>query len=587
MIRFFKAALGLAALAGSCLLPAQAAGANTLHVLLTASEAGLDPALASDLSSLSLLENIFDPMLRYDYLARPVVLRPNTLRAMPRIDNQGKTYLFQIQPGTFFTPDPAFHGMPREVTAQDYVYSLKRLYDPGLKSPWLFLFDGKIVGDAALQAPARFSYDTEIAGLRAQDRYTLRIELKAADPNFLFYFAMPATGVVAREVAEAYPGQLGNHPVGSGPFLVEQWQHSAHLVLLANPDFRSTVFHADAASAAAAPALAAQLEGRRLPLLQRIDIRIVEPPQARVLGFLQGQFDYLEQVPETLIEMLETAGALKPELRQRGIVLSRFSVLQTYYLWLNMADPVLGGYTPQQVALRRAIALSYNAETDIGLLKNGLALAAQSPLPPGVEGYDAAYRSPVGYDPVLARALLDRFGYRMQADGWRSRPNGQPLTLVMHTETGAAARLRDELWLKNLTAIGLHIVFKSDKKSEIIKASRLGMVQMNETNWIADFPAGDNFLQLLYGPNSGRANYARFNLPAYNSRYEAARLLPDGPPRRALYGEMAQLIHAYTPWVLLTHPVAIDVRQPWLKNYLRHPVELTAWRYLELDASPH
>ncbi|HEV7817308.1 MAG TPA: ABC transporter substrate-binding protein, partial [Janthinobacterium sp.] len=208
---------------------------------------------------------------------------------------------------------------------------------------------------------------------------------------------------------------------------------------------------------------------------------------------------------------------------------------------------------------------------------------AQSPLPPNVLGYDPDYRSPVAYDPALARALLDRFGYRLQKDGFRSRPDGTPLTLTMYTEASTMGRLRDELWRKNLTAIGLRVVFKSDKKTEIIKASRLGKVQMFETNWIADFPDGDNFFQLLYGPNSGRANYANFNLPAYNKLYEEARLLPDSPRRQALYRDMSQLIQAYNPWVLLTHPISADVRQPWLKNYKRHPVEFTNWRYLDLD----
>lgn len=566
----------------------QAARAGkTLHLFLSTSETGLDPAVASDLASLNLMENVFDPLLRYDYLARPLKLQGNTARGLPKIDDGGLTYTFQIQPGVFFTPDPAFKGQRREVTAQDYVYSLTRLYDPALKSPWLFLLEDKLVGDAVLKN--NFSYDTPIAGLQALDKYTLRIRLNGVDPNFLFYLAMPATGVVAREVAEAYkaPGQIGNHPVGTGPFMITEWKRSDKIVLQANPDFRSTVFHADAAAVAAlAPAdqaIARSLEGKKLPLVERIEVRIVEEYQSRMLGFLKGEFDYLEQVPESLTDMVLVNGRLKPELAAKGITLERFPVLQTYYMWMNMDDPVLGGYSKPKLALRRAIALGYNSREDIALLKKGLALPAQTPLPPNVLGYDKNYRSPVSYDPVLARALLDRFGYKTGADGFRTQPDGQPLTLTMHTEPSTVGRLRDELWRRNLNAIGLRVEFKSDKKTEIIKASRLGKVQMFETNWIADFPDGDNFMQLLYGPNSGRANYARFNLPDYNKRYEEARLLSDTPRRRSLYFDMSQLIHAYTPWVLLTHPVSADLQQPWLKNYRRHPVEFTSWRYLDVD----
>ena len=567
-------------------LPASAAPVQeqkVLHMFLSTSETGLDPAAASDIATLSLLENLFDPLLRYDYLARPVQLRPNTATAMPEISPDKRTYTFKIRPGIYFTPDPAFKGAKREVTAQDYVYSLKRLYDPTLKSPWSYMFDGKIEGDEALKK--QFSYDTPIAGLLALDRTTLRIRLKEPDNNFLFYMATPASGVVAREVIEAYPGQAGNHPVGTGPFMIGEWKRSDRIVLLANP-YSSAVFDATPGKDPEDQQIAAALKGKRLPLVDRVEVKIAEEFQGRMLGFLNGEYDYLEQVPESMTDMVIRDGRLKPELVKRGMQLSRFPVLQTYYMWMNMNDPQLGGYSADRIALRRAISLAYNNAEDVALLKKGFAIKAESPLPPNVLGYDPAYRSPVPYDPALANALLDRHGYgQRDEEGFRRGPDGKPFTLTMHSEATVGGRLRDELWRKCLNSIGLRVVFKSDKKTEIIKASRLGKVTMFESNWIADFPDGDNFYQLLYGPNAGRANYARFNLPAYNSRYEQARVLADGPDRQQLYFEMNQLIHAYNPWVPLTHAVSADIRHPWLKNYKRHPVEFTSWRYLDLDVA--
>ena len=564
--------------------PAQAAPAaagKVLHMFLSTSETGLDPAVASDIASLSLLENLFDPLLRYDYLARPVRLQANTTVGMPTVSDGGLTYTFTIRPGIFFTPDPAFKGARREVTAADYVYSLTRLYDPMLKSPWLSLFEGKIAGDKALRD--KFSYDTPIEGLKAVDRYTLRIRLSAPDNNFLFYLATPSTGVVAREVIEAYPGQTGNHPVGSGPFMIGEWKHSDKIVLVANPASQA-VFHATPGADPADQAIARALEGKRLPLVDKVEVKIAEEFQGRMLGFLGGDYDYLEQVPESMTDMVIADGKLKPALVAKGMELTRFPVMQTYYMWMNMDDPVVGGYGREKVALRRAISLGYDSAEDISLLKKGFAIKAQSPLPPNVLGYDPAYRSPVPYDPALANALLDRFGYRQRdPDGFRRTPANGPLTLVMHSEATTGGRLRDELWRKNLNAIGLRVSFTTDKKTEIIKASRLGKVMMFESNWIADFPDGDNFYQLLYGPNAGRANYARFNLPAYNERYEKARTLADSPQRQQLYFEMNQLIHAYNPWVPLSHVISADIRQPWLKNYKRHPVEFTNWRYLDVD----
>ncbi|THC43554.1 ABC transporter substrate-binding protein [Massilia sp. Mn16-1_5] len=573
----------------TCTLPAGAApaapvkGEKVLHLFLSTSETGLDPAAASDIATLSLLENLFDPLLRYDYLARPVKLRPNTATSMPEVSADGRTYTFRIRPGIYFTPDPAFKGIKREMTAQDYVYSLTRLYDPSLKSPWSYMFDGKLEGDEALKN--RFSYDTAIPGLRALDKYTLRIRLKEPDNNFLFYMATPASGVVAREVIEAYPGQAGNHPIGTGPFMLGDWKRSDRIVLLANP-YSTAVFSATPGKDPEDQAIAAALNGKRLPRVDRVEVKIAEEFQGRMLGFLNSEYDYLEQVPESMTEMVIRDGQLKPELQARGMRLSRFPVLQTYYMWMNMNDPVLGGYSKDRIALRRAIALAYNSAEDIALLKKGFAIKAESPLPPNVLGYDPGYRSPIPYDPALANALLDRHGYGKRDDeGFRRTPDGKPLTLTMHSEATVGGRLRDELWRKCLNSIGLRVVFKSDKKTEIIKASRLGKVTMFESNWIADFPDGDNFYQLLYGPNAGRANYARFNLPAYNSRYEQARQLNDGPARQQLYFEMNQLIHAYNPWVPLTHAVSADIRHSWLKNYKRHPVEFTSWRYLDVDVA--
>lgn len=563
-----------------CLPAAAQAAPKVVHAFLSTSETGLDPAVASDIATLCLLENLFDPLLRYDYLARPLKLQGNTAKAVPQAGDQGRTYTLELRPGIYFTPDPAFKGKPREVTAADYVYSLKRLYDPQIKSPWLFLFEGKIEGDAAFKQ--QFSYERELPGLRATGRYTLQFRLTAPDPNFLLYLATPASAVVAREVIEAYPGQAGNHPVGSGPFMIGEWKRSDRIVLVANPASTAR-FHSEPTDPADR-ALAAALEGKRLPLVDRIDVRIAEEFQGRMLGFLSGDYDYIEQVPEAMTDMVVRKGALKDELANKGIRMQRFPVLQTYYMWMNMEDPVLGGYGKDKVALRRAIALAYNSAEDLGLLKRGFALRAESPLPPNVFGYDPAYRSPVGYDPALANALLDRFGYgQRDGDGFRRDPSGKPLTLVMHSEATPGGRLRDELWRKSINSIGLRIEFKTDKKTEIIKASRLGKVQMFENNWIADFPDGDNFYQLLYGPNSGRANYARFKLAAYDERYERTRQMGDSPERQRLYTEMNQLIHAYNPWVPLHHPISVDLQQAWLKNYRRHPVELTSWRYLDVD----
>lgn len=556
---------------------------KVLRVLLTSPESTFDPAIASDINTISINENLFEPMLRYDYLARPLQMRPNTLQAMPEVSADGKTYTLKLRPGIYFHDDPVFGGKPRELVAEDYRYSLQRLYDARLKSPWLFLLDGKILGEAALKNPKAGEDPAliSIPGIQVLDKYSLRIKLQEADPNFLYVLGTVATSALAREVVEHYAAEAGNHPVGTGPFRLGHWQRSFKIELLANPRYQRQF--QDQGQDEKSRAIAAALKDKRLPLLDKVEVKVVEEQQARVLGFLNREFDYLEQVPPPLSGMLLEQGKLKPELASRGVQLSLFPTLQIYYVWMNLQDPVIGGYSKEKIALRRAIALSYDAAADIALQERGLAIRAHSPLPPQVNGYDEHYRSPVNFNLQLANALLDKFGYKKGPDNYRRLPDGSELHLQMHSKANTDGRIRDEVWRKSLEAIGLKISFKSDKHSEILRAARLGKAQMAEADWIADFPDADNFFQLLYSGNIGRANYARFSLKEFDRLYLLARASHDQIERQKLYSKMAQILHAYNPWVLRIHPLSADVQWPWLKNYMRHPVDFTSWRYLDID----
>ncbi len=584
-IRQFLAAVLLLPLLFFYLQEVQAA--KVLNVLITNPESSFDPALASDIGTMSINENLFEPMLRYDYLARPVRLQPNTLSAMPEVSADGLTYTFRLQKGIRFTMDAAFAGKERELTAEDYAYSLRRLYDPVLKSPWLFLLEGKLQGDERLLAAVRqqpdAAYQMAIPGIEVVDRYTLKLRLKQPDPGFLLTLATPATAAVAREVVEMYGSQAGNHPVGTGPFKLGSWKRSFRIELVASPSYRRPVFVTETAKDEDARRVQQSLKGKTYPLVDVVNVLVLEEQQARVLAFLNRELDILEQVPPPLSEMVLQNGQLKPQLVQQGIRLFWFTPLQTYYVWMNMDDPVIGGYTREKIALRRAIALSYDADSDIRLIEKGLAIPAQTPLPPNVLGYDQQWKSPVRHHLAMANALLDRYGYRRGQDGYRSLPDGTPLELVMHSLANATGKLREEVWRRHMETIGVRIRFVSDKHGEILKAARLGKVQMTEANWVGDFPDGENFYQLLYGPNAGKANYSRFNLPEFNQLFEQSRRLADGPERKKLYSRMAYLMHAYNPWVLRTHPLSADLVQPRVQNYLRHPVEFTNWRYLDIQ----
>jgi ABC-type transport system substrate-binding protein len=584
--------LCVGALIAAALLPCAALAADARKVLRVAfsiSETSFDPAFASDAASDSIIANIFDTMLDYDYLVRPVKLVPRALEAMPTIEDGGRTYLCHVRKGIYFAPDAAFKGQRRELTAGDFVYGMKRLLDPAVRSPWVFLLDGKVVGAheaiAKAEKAGRFDYDAPIAGLELVDRYTLRIRLVQPDLRFAYTLAIQNVAAQAREVVEAYGADIGAHPVGSGPYKLGDYRRNTRIVLDANPDYRATTYEPAGPVPAKSLPVAAALKGRKLPLPDRIEVNIIEENQARLLAFLDRQVDLLEIVPiDFTDQVLDANGKLLPALAARGIVHDVLLRPNSWWNYFNMEDPVLGGYTPDRIALRRAISMAYDNETGIRVLQKGRATPANGPIPPDIAGYDPALRTQAQlYDPAAARALLDRFGYKdRDGDGYREMPDGKPLVVERWSSPTSLQRQGDELWKKNMDAIGVRMVFKKDRIAELRKMARLGKIPMRPDGWNADYPDAENFMQLLYGP-SGPENQSRFNLPEFNQLYEKARTLPDGPERTKLFDRMTELVVAYAPYRMTYHLLEDNVRHPWVGTYVPHPIRSETWQYLDVD----
>jgi ABC-type transport system substrate-binding protein len=581
----------LALAATSLALGAVAAdSAKVLRVAFQNAESTFDPALFQDTYSSMVAENILDSMLRYDYLARPAKLVPNTLAAMPEISADGMTLTFRLQPGILFAPDAAFKGKPRELVASDYAYSIERFFDPRVKSPNLYLLEGKIVGlDAAgerARADGRFDYDARVPGLEVPDRYTLRVRLTRPDFTFPHLMAIAQFGAVAREVVEYYGDDLGAHPVGTGPFRLAHWRRAHKIVLEANPGFRATTLRTDDAAPEDAQ-IVRDVGGRALPLVGRVEIFVIEENQPRWLAFLNGEHDMLQWVPPEFINTVAPGGRLAPYLAKRGVRMVQEVQPRTAYTYFNLEDPVVGGYEPEHVALRRAISLAYNQPEEIRVLRRNQAIAAQSPIPPGVSGYDPALRSPtVEYSPAKAKALLDMFGYvDRDGDGYRERPDGSPLAIELASRTDSESRTYDELWKRSMDEVGIRIAFHKSRWPDLLKESLANKLQMWTLSWMAQFPDGDNFMGMFYGPNSGKSNDARFRLAGYDRLYEASRVMPDSPERSHLYQEMTKLILAYAPWVLHVHHQSTHLVNPWVKGYKKHPFVSTQWRWVDVDVA--
>ena len=586
-------AAALSVLPGALVASDAPAGARpkTFRWAFVAAETGFDPAQISDLYSNYDVSNVFEPPLQYDYLARPAKIRPRTAEAMPQISADYQTITVRIRPGIVFQDDPAFNGKPRELTAHDYVYSLKRVADPRWKSPsWGTIEPTKVLGLAearqAAQSNGRFDYDAEIEGVRALDRYTFQIRL--AEPSPRFYENLTDArifGAVAREVVEAHPDDIMAHPVGTGPFRLAQWKRSSRIVLERNPTFREELFDAEPPpDDVAGQALLKRLKGRRLPMIDRVELSIIEESQPRWLAFLNGEQDAVN-VPTEFLGLAAPGGKIAPSLEKQGIELERMlnpDIVATYF---SMDDPVVGGYAPEKIALRRAIALGYNTDEEIRLIRKGSMKVAQSHVPPLTSGYDESFVSEMGeFDRVRARALLDTYGYvDRDGDGWREQPDGSPLTIRFATQTSQLDRAFNEMWKRQLDAIGIRVVFEVNQWPENMKNARVGKLPVWSLGWSATVVDSDSFLALGWSKGFGSTNFARFVNAAYDDLYDMQRQMPDGPERNAVIREMKRLMIVYMPYKLHGHRYVNDVTQPWLIGYRRHPFARDFFKYLDID----
>jgi len=562
---------------------------KVLRIAFPVAETGFDPARVSDLYSNIVNEAIFERLLTYDYLARPAKLVPMTAESMPEVLDGGRTYVLHLKRGIYFAADPAFKGKPRELTAEDYVYSFKRFADPANRAPYGFMIQDRIEGldDAIEQAKktGRFDYDATIPGMIALDKYTLRFKLTKVDYLFPYTLAHVPFGAVAREVVEAYGNDIQAHPVGTGPYVLKEWRRAAKIVLEANPNYRKVTWNFAPGNDAWDKNVAAAMEGKTIPQIGRVEISVIEESQSRWLAFQRRELDYLA-VPATFIDQaLDAQNELKPEWAKQGVTLFRAIDPSVTYTFFNFRDPVVGGFSKEKIALRRAIIMGYDIDQDIRVIARNQEVQAQMPIPYGVVGFDPNYRNVNQYDPVLANELLDHFGYAKGADGYRTLPDGKPLTLHQATGTAAIDREYSELWKRSMDRIGIRMVFEPGKFADTLKAAKACHVMMWQAAWTADYPDGDNFMQLLYGPNTGESNNGCYESKAYDALYAKSLTLPtDSEERNHLFIDMSRQIEVDGAWLVQTSPIRNQLIRPWVKGYKKHPILQAEFVYMDMDS---
>lgn len=522
----------------------------------------LDPVQAQSVGASRAVALVYETLLEYDYAARPYRLRGCLAADLPEVSDNGLTLTFHLRPGILFGPDPCFgtnaDGRPksRELTANDVLYSLKRVADAKVGAGSWWILKGRIEGlDAfhAASAEADADYDAPVTGLQAPDKRTVRLRLTHPVPQLLWCLAMPPTAVVPREAVEFYGlEEFGQREVGTGPFRLVSWRRNYRMSFERRPG-RDTTRDATPDLGDAAGCVP----------VERIEWPVMDDASTRWMAFLSGALDMEGNIPrDNLDSVLAPDGTLRPDLAHRGIRLLRQSGMDTFYIGLNMDDPVLG---PNK-ALRQAL----NAAFDFAAwaaVNPGKGTPCVGPVPANVEGrLDAPF--PYAHNEEKAKALLAEAGYPNGIDP----ATGRRLTLTLDLgQTDQETRESAELMASFFDRIGIVLEPRFNNWPAFLTKVRNRQAQMFQVGWIADYPDAENFLQLFYGPNASpscnRVNYVN---PAFDALYEEASRTLDADARHALYRRMQEIIREDCPWVFLYHRTETLLVHDRVRNFRPH-----------------
>jgi len=559
----------------NCSTKKQITNENVIRLPLPTEIKGFDPAYAEDLYSHTVMAQIYETLMQYSYLERPYKVETSLAEKMPEISPDGLTYTFKIKKGVYFQNDPCFKEK-RELTADDFVYSFKRIADVQTRSTGWWIFDKRIVGLNEFREKTKtgeIDYDkTDVPGLKALDRYTLQIKLTQPYPQFLYVLTMMYTAAVPKEAVKYYKDEFLNHPVGTGPYKLVKWVRNSIIVLERNPDFRDEYYPTKGEPTDEKLGLLDDA-GKKIPFIDRIEFIIFLEDQPMWLNFLKGNIDRSGIPKDNYSSAITPSKELVPELKEKGITLWKTPMLDVTYIGFNMEDPILG----KNKKLRQAISLSHNVERVIELFYNGRAIPAHTPIPPGLDGYDPDFKNPYQkYDPEKAKKLLAEAGF----------PEGKGLPELTYevSGTGTTERQMAELFKKELEEIGIKIKVNYNTWPEFLGKLNTRRAQIFGLAWAADYPDAENFLQLFYGPNSAPGpNNTNFNSHEYNKLYEKIRTMNPSPERTKLYKEMSKIIVEECPWVFGTHRLSFGLTHKWLKNYKPNDVATNTIKYYRID----
>jgi len=558
---------------------------STLY-LNTARVRGFDPIKVNDLDSGRCVQRVYEELLQHSYLERPFKLEPLLAEAMPEISPDGLVYTFKIREGIYFSDDPCFTntaGKGRELVAEDFVYSLKRIADMKNASLAWWILDGKVKGLDEFRKISGGTNATDYAavveGLQATDRYTLRIELNLPYPQLLWVLAMHHCPAVAKEAVEYYDEQFNSHPVGTGPFILKDWQRNYRMEFVKNPKWIETG-RTDCYPTNGAPGdlEAGLLEdaGKPLPRCDRVVEYVISDPATEWLLFLNGQLDQIRIISrDNWSEIIDADRKLLPVLAEKGIQLASGPQMAIGYFGFNFDDPIL-----KNRKLRQAMSCAFNHEEWIKL-NNYRVIEATGPIPQGVAGYPED-PVPYRYDIERGRKLLAEAGY----PGGIDPKTGRRLELVLEVGRADSLETRQgvELFIAMLDKIGVVIRPSYNNWPTFLEKLEHRQAQMFYLAWTADYPDAQNFLLLFYSkaasPGPNHCNYVN---PEYDALFEKASVMQDSPERTALYRKMAEMIREEAAWIFRFDGLDFNLWQPWCRNIKYHPLAMGLEKYQRSD----
>lgn len=544
-----------------------------------------DPANAYDVVSLDVTPSVYETLYQYSYLADPFKVEPLLAADMPKFSKDHLTLTIPLKRGVVFQNDPCFKetgGKGREVKAQDFVYAIKRHALPSLQSQGWWVFDGKIAGinafhDKLANAPKTEiskTFEEDISGVRAIDDYTLQLKLTKPYPQLMNVLAMTFTAPVAHEAIKAYGDEGGNltdHPVGTGPYVLKLWDHNRRVVLERNPthhkefyptdghmEFRKKGFLEDA--------------GKQLPFLDRLVFDVIKEQQPRWLNFMAAKLDNIILPKDNFAAAITNQVNLSPELSAKGIRLNIETGTTFYYVSFNMKDKVIGS----NKFLRQALSSAIDRDKWIEIFTNGTGKKMVNALPPGTP--DRPTHSQIKYDFNLAQAkeLLKKAGF----------PDGKGLPQLNFDLRGAdsVSRQLGEFFSRQWAAIGVKINVISNTFPAYLEKAKQGNLQISYGGWGMDYPDAENSYQLLYGPNKAPGpNESNFDRHDTNRLYEQIAVLESGPWRANLIQKMDDIIQEECPWAMGYYFAEYDLTQPWLLNFRVSNIITNRYKYLRLN----